>query len=191
MRSGKLGRYPGPLRTLGSVGESDAGAAKLLLQPSQDKAKPGTLRVAKRYLPSVSTIPPVARQSPRNPLRPPLDAKKARHGFAASWVVTCDQAPRSGKGPGGALPGALLVPVRLQALAALVLVHLETALLFEITHVVKVVGLKKRARHLAERLSSCKALFQTTATTAPAPRKTSSPRTRARGSPVSFATTAA
>jgi hypothetical protein len=33
------------------------------------------------------------------------------------------------------LPGTLLVPVRLQALAALVLVHLQPAFLFQITHV--------------------------------------------------------
>ena len=32
------------------------------------------------------------------------------------------------------LPGALLVTIRLQTLAALVLVHLETALLLEVTH---------------------------------------------------------
>lgn len=33
------------------------------------------------------------------------------------------------------LPGALLVAIGLQALAALVVVHFETAFLFEVTHV--------------------------------------------------------
>ena len=38
------------------------------------------------------------------------------------------------------LPGALFMAIGLQALFALVLVHLETAFLFEVTHVVS--GLK-------------------------------------------------
>jgi len=55
------------------------------------------------------------------------------------------------------LPITLLVAIGLQALPALVLVHLETTLLFEITHGVKVEDLKKRARHRADCPCDCKA----------------------------------
>ena len=45
---------------------------------------------------------------------------------------------RRGKGPARLLlPGALLVTIRLQALPTLVLVHLQTTLLFQIAHVVR------------------------------------------------------
>jgi hypothetical protein len=42
-----------------------------------------------------------------------------------------------GRGRASLLPSALLVAIRLQALTALVLVHLETALLLEVAHGVK------------------------------------------------------
>jgi hypothetical protein len=48
--------------------------------------------------------------------------------------------------------------IGLQALPALVLVHLETTLLFEITHDVKVADLKKRAGQRAVSASPCKVL---------------------------------
>jgi hypothetical protein len=45
------------------------------------------------------------------------------------------------------LPGALLVAIGLQALFALVLVHLEAAFLFEVTHVVSDLEVKGSCRN--------------------------------------------
>jgi hypothetical protein len=46
--------------------------------------------------------------------------------------------------------------IGLQAFTALVVVHLETTLLFEVTHGVKLNELKKRARQRAAYPSPCK-----------------------------------
>lgn len=55
------------------------------------------------------------------------------------------------------LPGALLVTIRLQALAALVFVHLQTALLLEVAHDRKDVVVTKRVGQPAGRDRRCKA----------------------------------
>ena len=47
--------------------------------------------------------------------------------------------------PGLFLPSALFVPVSLEALAALVLRHLQTTFLFQITHGVEIVVKAERA----------------------------------------------
>lgn len=57
------------------------------------------------------------------------------------------------------LPVAFLMTIGLQAFTTLVVVHLETTLLFEVTHGVKLNELKKRARQRAERYQACKALL--------------------------------
>jgi hypothetical protein len=44
------------------------------------------------------------------------------------------KAPKTGASKGSLLPRALLVAIRFQALSALVLVHLQTAFLFQISH---------------------------------------------------------
>ena len=48
------------------------------------------------------------------------------------------------------LPSPLLVAIGLQALTTLVLAHLETAFLFEITHLVKVCYLEEKRRKSAK-----------------------------------------
>lgn len=45
------------------------------------------------------------------------------------------------------LPGALLVAIGLQALAALVVVHFETAFLFEVTHIKFAVFVRKTSNN--------------------------------------------
>ena len=57
------------------------------------------------------------------------------------------------------LPVTFLMTIGLQAFTALVVVHLETTLLFEVTHGVKLNELKKKARQRAERFQTCKALL--------------------------------